>query len=496
MASGEMILGRVDLLVVVLYMAGVAFLGYVANRMVKSPEDYFAGGKRVPWWMAAVSHHVSGYSAVLFVAHTSEAYTVGLPMITVIFSVPIAMAIGSVLWAPRWSRLKVLTPVEYLERRFGNGIRQLCAWSGMAIKFVDEGIKLYSLSMVIHFCTGWRLEYVIIGCGVVAVAYLAMGGLWATMLTDSMQFVVQYVITIAIVPFVLYRVGGWSGIWESQPERYVLLGGRFTPWFLLVWVVVITLSYNGGTWGLAQRFYSIGKPGDARKAALLSGSLSLFYPLVVFIPAWSARSIVGEVVDPEHAYVSVVYEILSTWGPGFMGLFISAMFAATMSMIDSDLNALSAVFTNDIYKRCFRPGASDRTVLRVGYAATVVFGALTIACGILTIHMEGAFNTMVQWYGAILGPVTVPLLMGMVYRKATWRGALGAWLLGFLTFIGVKYGCAGFFESGETPFALYTGLELLVAFGVFFLDGLVSRMSPERETAVADLFDELEGRSS
>ena len=490
-----MALKTADFVVIALYMCGMAFLGYVAKRLVKSPEDYFAGGKRVPWWMAAVSHHMSGYSAVLFVAHTSRAYEWGLPMMLLIFNTPIAMAIGAFVWAPRWARLKVLTPVQYLERRFNNVVRQVCAWSGIAIKFIDEGIKLYSLSIIVSFCTGWDLRLVIVGCGVVAVAYLAFGGLWATMLTDFVQFFVQYSITIAIVPFVLIMAGGWRGLWAGQMDKYTLFGGSITPGFLVVWLVVVTLSYNGGTWGLAQRFYSIGKAKDARKAALLSGALSLVYPLIVFVPAWGAHAIVGDMANSEHAYVAVVQKVLSAWPAGFMGLFISAMFAATMSMIDSDLNALSAVFTNDIFKRLFRRNATDALVLRVGFMATVAFGALTIACGLLTIRMEGAFKAMVEWYGAILGPVAVPLLFGMLYRRTTWRGALAAWLLGFATFVAVKYGCASCFATGETPFAVYTGAELAVAIGAFFLEGFLFRQTPDEQARVHALFDELEGRT-
>lgn len=493
-AAGRMMLGTADFVVIGLYMGGVALLGYVAKRRVRSPEDYFAGGKRVPWWMAAVSHHVSGYSAVVFVAHASQAYQWGLPMTLLVFSTPIAMAIGAILWAPRWSRLKVLTPVQYLERRFNNVVRQACAFSGIAIKFIDEGIKLYSLSMIVSFCTGWDLRVVIVGCGAVAVGYLMFGGLWATVLTDFMQFFVQYAITIAVVPFVLVMANGWSGIWAGQAGKYTLFGGFVTPAFLIVWLVVVTLSYNGGTWGLAQRFYSIGRPRDARKAALLSGALSLFYPFVVYIPAWAALTVVGEIANPEHAYVAVVQRVLSSWPAGSMGLFVSAMFAATMSMIDSDLNALSAVFTNDIFKRLIRPGAGDKLVLRVGLLATVVFGALTIGAGLLTIRMEGAFKAMVEWYGAVLGPVAVPLLFGMLYRRTTWRGALAAWGLGFAAFVAVKYGCAPLFEGGRTPFALYTGVELAVSVGVFFLEGLLSKPPPQQRARVDELFRELEGR--
>jgi len=491
--AGKMVLGTADFVVVAFYMAGVALLGYVAKRMVKTPEDYFAGGKRVPWWMAAISHHVSGYSAVLFVAHTSRAYKWGLPMTLLIFNTPIAMAIGARLWAPRWARLRVLTPVQWLERRFNNTIRQLCAWSGIAIKFIDEGIKLYSLSIIVSYCTGWDLRVVIVGTGVVAVAYLTFGGLWATMLTDFMQFFVQYSITIAIVPCVLWMVGGWDGLWAGQPEKYTWFCDYISPGFLPVWLAVVTLSYNGGTWGLAQRFYSIGKPRDATKAALLSGGLSLVYPLVVFIPAWGAQAILGGVANPEHAYVAVVHKVLSGWPAGFMGLFIAAMFAATMSMIDSDLNALSAVFTNDIYKRLFKRDANNKQVLRVGFIATLVFGALTICCGLLTIQMEGAFKAMVEWYGGILGPVAIPMLFGMVYRRTTWRGALASWVLGFATFVGVKYGCASFYESGKTPFPVYAGAELVVSSVVFFLEPLFFKQSPEEQASVTELFHELEG---
>jgi Na+/proline symporter len=94
---------------------------------------------------------------------------------------------------------------------------------------------------------------------------------------------------------------------------------------------------------------------------------------------------------------------------------------------------------------------------------------------------------MVEWYAAILGPVSVPLLFGMVYKKATWRGAIMSWALGFITFIVVKYGYA-LITGTETPFALYTGLELLVSFGVFFLDGFISKQTSEEKERINKLF--------
>ena len=354
-------LANADYIVILLYTIIIIGLGYVAKRKVKNMEDYFAGGRSVPWWMAAISHHMSGYSAFAFVGHATVAYMSGFSIWT-FFAVPIfiAMIIGAQVWAPKWVRLNVVTPVEYMETRFNLSTRKVFAWSGISIKFVDEGVKLYSLAVIVHVVSGFPLEMTIVVCGLVTMLYIMFGGLWATMLTDFAQFIVQFVTSFILVYLVLNAVGGWNNMWDSLPEGHSsLFSDQISPWFLFVYLFVIILSYNGGTWGLAQRFYSIGKPSDAKKAAILSALLYLIYPIVIYIPIWSARLVIGEIENPEHAYVLVAEKFLSTISPGMMGLFISSIFASTMSMISSDLNSLAAVFTKDIYQRSININAPE-----------------------------------------------------------------------------------------------------------------------------------------
>ncbi len=486
-------LSSIDYGVVIVYGVIVAFLGYFAKRLVKSPDDYFAGGKKVPWWMAAISHHVSGYSAFAFVGLGTLAYTGGLSAWT-FFGPPIviAMITGAFVWAPRWSQMKILTPIQYLEERYNNVVRQVFGWSGIGIKFVDEGVKLYSLAIIVHVATGWPLNAVIVACGIVTVVYLFFGGLWATMLTDFLQFFIQFGITLLLVPVVMKLVGGWDGLMAQLPEgQQGLFSDQVQPLFLFVYTFVIILSYNGGTWGLAQRFYSIGKPSQARKAALLSSFLFLVYPLAVFIPMWAAHSLIGHVENPEHTYMLVAQKVLPEISPGLLGLLIASMFAATMSMIDTDINALSAVFTKDIYHRTLHKNATDRHLLRVGMASTIVLGALTIAFALLTIHLQGAFNAMVEWFAAILGPVSLPLLLGMVFKKPTWRGAILSWGGGFSAFIFFKFAWTPL-TGLESTFALYTGMELLVSLCIFLVEGWLAHPTAEEKERVDHFFEQFE----
>ncbi|MEN8227904.1 MAG: sodium/solute symporter [Bacteroidota bacterium] len=486
-------LSSADYTVILIYVGILVILSYVAKRMVKNVEDYFAAGKRVPWWLAAISHHMSGYSAYVFVVLAPLAYKSGFT--AWMFYSPglfIALVIGARVWAPRWARLKIMTPIEFLEKRFNNTVRQLFAWLGISIKFVDEGVKLYALSVVIHVVTGWPLPEIIIGTGIITVLYLFFGGLWATILTDFMQFMVQFVITLIIIPFVFKLTGGVGGMVDQmRPESRIFFDAEITPIFLVVYFFSMLLLYNGGMWGLAQRFYSIGKPKDAKKAALLSASLFLIYPLAVFIPIWASPTIVGEIANSEHIYIQVAQNILSSISPGLMGLFVASMFAATMSMIDSDLNALAAVFTKDIYQRNFNLNSSDKLLLRVGMIATAVFGFFTIAFALLTINAESALSVVIEWYAAISGPIVLPTMLGMVFIKPTSRGAIYSWIAGIAAFVFFKYGLPAI-TGIETKFALYVGMELLVSFGVFMLDGKLSKRSKEKEAEVQEFFTQFE----
>lgn len=494
-------LTNIDYGVIGVYFMGVALIGFSARRMIHGLDDYFAGGHRIPWWLAALSHHVSGYSAFAFVGYASVGYKLGFNVWT-IFALPcfLAMVTGAYVWAPRWVRLAVMTPVEYLEERFNNTVRQCIAWSGIALKFVDEGTKLYSLAKVVNACTGLSVPGTIIGCGVLTVSYVLIGGLWAELMTDFAQFVVQFGITLALVPAVLAAVGGWRGLWNSPKSLPLTFFSKKWPAYrLVVYFFVIMLSYNGGAWGLAQRFYSMGKPDEAKKAALLSAFLYLLYPLALYIPVWAAPLLVGDLADPEQAYIAVAQQQLPNIMPGLLGLMVAAMFAATMSMVDSDINALAAVFTKDIYGRVINRTAGDEKLLKVGLIATGVFGAITIACGLATESLGGAFEAMVNWYAAVLGPVSIPLLFGMLVPWTTWRGALLSWLGGFVTFVVVKYWGAtalGMALWGDAPpealaWTMSTGAELAVAFAIFMGEGAINRMNADEQARVDGLFRRL-----
>jgi SSS family solute:Na+ symporter len=246
----------------------------------------------------------------------------------------------------------------------------------------------------------------------------------------------------------------------------------------------------------------MGKAAEAKKAAVLSAFMYLLYPLFLYIPVWSAPVLVGAVQDAEMAYIVVAQQYLPQIAPGLLGLLVAGMFAATMSMVNSDISALAAVFCKDIYQRTMDPKAPESRLLKVGYMATVVFGVLTVLAAFETERYADAFGVMMDWYAAILGPVSIPLLLGMLVRRTTWRGAFGAWLGGFVTFVLFKYWLTdaialslfGGPPSEAFAWTLNTGAELIVAFGIFFLEGYVNHHTPEEQQRVDAMFSRIAPR--
>ena len=80
----------------------VLWVGIRSGKNINSSTDFFVGGGKIPWWMSGISHHVSGYSGVVFVGYAGIAYAQGM---SIYFwwavNIAIATALASVTIIPR-----------------------------------------------------------------------------------------------------------------------------------------------------------------------------------------------------------------------------------------------------------------------------------------------------------------------------------------------------------------------------------------------------------
>lgn len=440
----------IDYAVIALFLLLVAVIGWRAVRKIKGSNDYFVAGGAIPWWLGGISHHVSGHSGVVFVAYAAVAYQYGFTLyIWWAGSIGVACMIGARWFAPRWARLRMArnieSPTEYLAVRYGVATQQLMAWSGVGLKLFDVGAKWASIGILLNGFTGLPISTGIWISGAVSLFYITVGGLWADLYTDLLQFAVQVVAGLVLCVVVMNQLGGLSSVatlWDRLPTGHgQIFNGPYTPMFLAGYLAASVLSYNGGTWNLAARYIGAPSAKSARDSALLSGALYLVWPLFLFFPMWAAPVLLPNLAEPSQAYVLLTKQYLPA---GLIGLVLASMFAATMAMTTSDTNTISSVITRDILPvmtRRFR-NLDQRRSLRVARTSTLLFTLLTLIVGVEAERFGGVLGLIISWFAALIGPVSVPMLFGLlpVFRHADARAAIASILAGFVAFAVGTYG--------------------------------------------------------
>lgn len=425
-----------DHIVIAGYFLLLTMIGLYFWKRMRHARDFFTGGNNIPWWLAGVSFYLTGFSAFTFVAYSEMAYRYGFTAVTLAWSSAVAMAVGTIFLAAKWRRARLISPVEFLEARYNKQIRQVLAWAGIPLRVVDDGLKIYATGVFVSVGMGYDLKMSIIVSGAVMLLYTFMGGLWAVVVTDYIQFIILTLGVVVLFPLVFAQVGSFDALAHGTQAGFLSpLNAPFSPLYVFAFYLLIILSYNGN-WAFAQKFYSVRNERDARKAGMLATGLKLLGPPLFILPAIAARSLMPELMQPpnspQYTYAALSFRFLPA---GLMGLMIAAMFSATMSTLSGDYNVIASVITEDIYRRLFDKNASQRRLLIVGRLATLVIGALTITIGISLIASarKGLFEVMVTVFGIFIGPMLIPMLLGLLNRRITWRGAAAGIGAGFLS---------------------------------------------------------------
>ncbi|OQY95254.1 MAG: Na+:solute symporter [Sphingobacteriales bacterium UTBCD1] len=477
-----MTLNSLDYILIIVFFLSMIVIGVMSYYKSKNADDYFVAGGKIPWWLAGISHHVSGHSGAVFVAYAAVAYTHGFT-IFVWWALPVGIAIivSAGIFPAYWVRLRrnfqVQSPLEYLKIRYNLLTQQVIAWSGVLLKIFDVGAKWAAIGILLHVVAGISMMTGILVSGVVTLIYVTFGGLWGVIITDFIQFIVQILGGIVMFVLVVNHLGGADsimGIWKQLPPSHSQwFNDPYTLPFVVLIFFLYFLSYNGGSWSLATRYISSPNEKEASRAARLSGILYLIWPLILFFPMWAAPLILPGLEKPDESYGWLMLKILPQ---GMIGLVIASLFAATMGMTSSDVNTIAAVITRDILPVISPKFQNVKSPLRTARIVTCLFTLATMVVALNYNHFGGVLGLIISWFGALLGPTSMPLLFGLLpaFKRCGPKAAIGSIVGGVLTFVITK-------NIELNSLALEIGLPTIVSAVIFICFGLFNKTStPER----------------
>ncbi len=430
-------LHNIDLLLMVLYFAVVLWIGYSTRckeQEGSASESFLAADRNMNLFHTTGSTAATDIGGGFSIAMGGLGFSLGISGSWMIAISGLSIILASFLMVPkvkRWAdRAKGLTTGDLFEQRFNRRTGVVAAVLVGLSWFAFVGGQVIAGGKLLQATLQMNLTMAIIVAGGIILAYTMMGGLKAVIYTDVFQMIVLLVgIVFIMVPLGLHRVGGWSAMVEhfsARPETTEMISWSAVGWKKLVgWFLSIFPMWFIAITGM-QRVIAARDEQTARRAFLLTG-VPLEWPLFAIgttLVGMFARMLSPGLQDAELATPTMIMTLLPV---GLTGVVIAAYVAAIMSTADSCLIGPVAIFTNDIYRKLIRPGATDAQLVRVARIATLVMGVLAIITAYLVPHV---LKLILYAYTFGSAGIFAPTLGLLFWRGTTAAGALWSILAG------------------------------------------------------------------
>jgi SSS family transporter len=486
----------IDYVVLVGYLLLMAGIGAYFMRFMRVGSDFLKGGNRVEWWVAGMSSFMSGFSVWTFTGGAGFAYRQGLIGVFLLGLAVPAFFFGYIVFAKLWRRSRVTTVVEYIRSRFGDGTHKTFSWLTGPSQLMFGSVRLFALSSFMSIALGVRVEYLIVICGLVVLAYTTLGGYWAVCFTDMFQFMFLFPIACMLMVLSLAHVGGFGNFVAQAPQGFFNpLAGEYGWLFLIVYTISQTTGYNN--FGNAQRYFCADTESSAKRIAVLCMILFTIGSVIFYLPPLIARVALPELgtaangmkQPSEAAYIAMGMLVLP---PGLVGMLLAAMLASSMASLSAYNHIITGIFAKDLYQGYLRKDASDRHMLKASRITSLLVGFFMIGCALLFAKgASGIFTLLFILESMFLIPLGLPLLYGFLVRRGPWWSALCAYAVGAATSLFVNLYLNSYLGLNLNETYLI-GVPAVTTTIAFFIPVLLFKPAGEYARRVEGFFQKLE----
>ena len=427
-----MTLHAIDVAIILAYLAVSVLVGYwVSHRASRDTRAYFLGGNTLPWYLLGVSNASGMFDIAGTMWLVYLLFIYGLKSVWIPWLWPVFNQIFLMVYLSAWlRRSNVTTGAEWIRTRFGDTRGARLSHLIVVIYALVSviGFLTYGFKGIGKFATDflpWPLsanQYALILMGITTF-YVVKGGMFSVVITEVLQFCILSVASLAVgliaiarvSPEALHRVvpAGWDQIffgWHLNLDWSGLIAaantkieqdgyGLFGFLFLMMLFKGILISGAGPAPNYdMQRILST---RDPREACLMSAVVNvvLNVPRYFMIAGLTILALVFysdriRAMGAQMDFELVLPHALSQFVPaGLLGLLLAGLLAAFMSNFAATVNAAPPYLVNDLYRRFVNPQASERTCVRLSYAAS--FGVVVL--GVSFGWFAGSIDAVIKW---------------------------------------------------------------------------------------------------
>ncbi len=483
-----------DIVVLVLYVAGVVAFGCWFVRRSRTTAGFMVAGGGLPGWAVGLSIFGTYLSSNTFLGVPGKAYGANWNSFVFSLSLPLAALIAVRFFVPFYRRSGEISAYHHLERRFGGWARTYAVICSLLTQLARMATIMFGVALALDALTGWGMANIMIVTGILVTLYTLIGGIEAVIWTDVAQSIVLTIGALVVTVLLLLDMPEGPGqiVSIAMEHGKFSLGsfgtslGESTFWVVLIYGLVMNLNNFGIDQSFVQRYHTAKSDREAGRSVWLCACLYLPISAVFFFIGtalfayYQARpemldevktQVAAERLDGTHPqdearlaaevaslapkeYADKVFPhfIVSKLPPGVAGLLIAAIFAAAMSSIDTSLNSSATVILSDVYRRYVDPAASERASMRVLYTATLAMGTAGTGAAVAMIGIESVLDVWWKLSGIFAGGMLGLFLLGIIarhdvasHRLATTLVGLVAMLLGLAVILWMTFSADGDF---------------------------------------------------
>lgn len=480
----------VDLVVLILYMAGIVAFGASFYFRSRSSSAYTTGGGRIPAWALGMSIFATFVSSISFLALPGKAYQSNWNGFVFSLSLPIATWVAVKYFVPLFRSINSVSAYAYLETRFGPWARMYASSCYLLTQLARTGSILFLLALPLNALLGWDIHAVIIVTGILTMLYSMSGGIQAVVWTDVVQgFVLIGGALACLLILIFSSPGGLSSSIDTALAHDKFSFGSFdfdwstsTFWVVLIYGLFINLQNFGIDQNYVQRYVTARTEKDAKFSTWLGGLLYIpvsfmFFLIGTFLFTYyqaNPGSLPQELSAPEMSDRIFPYFIVNELPVGFTGLLIAAVFAAGMSTISTSLNSGASVIFADFYQRFAGKEVSEKKSMKVLYISSAAIAVAGIAVGLAMTKVRSALDAWWALSSIFSGGMLGLLLLGYISKKATSMHAA----IGVVTGLGVICWISLF------PSGLHANMAIVLGTMAIFIVGFLLGMLFKKSSAI------------
>lgn len=412
-----------DIIVVMLYTAGMLGLGWYGMRRAKTHEDYLVAGRNLGpmLYMGTMATTVLGGAST--VGTVRLGYVHGISGFWLCAALGLGIIAINLFLAKPLLRLRIFTVTQVLEQRYNPTARQASAVIMLAYALMIGVTSTLAMATVLQVLLDLPFWASLLLGGGVVVVYSTIGSMWSLTLTDIVQFVIKTVgLMFILLPVCLYKAGGWDTLVAKLPAasfQLTTIGWDTIITYFLIYFFGILIGQD-----IWQRVFTARDEKVCQRAGTTAGVYCVLYGLACAVIGMAAHVLMPDLANPNNAFAEM---IKTTLPDGIRGLLMAAALAAMMSTASAGLLAASTTITEDLLPK-LRGGKPSS--LGISRLFTLLTGLVVLGIALM---VNDVISALTLAYNLLVGGMLIPLIGAIFWKRATTAGAIASMSLGFAT---------------------------------------------------------------